>query len=224
MARKRRPRTGEARQTRQPFAIDKLPAEWRDRIVAWRAKWLTWEQVEEETKNFEWKKLEESDPEFALSHFADKRIPHTTLHRWYDVRMVQELAQAKEERAISQQIVERFAALGFKKLDESVKNALTDVVFKQRRLSADPAKFQEALEGLALVLTRFKRTEIAKQRVELESKKLERILRTAEKETNEAAKKIGKGGKLTIDDINRLRERTFGLPAIKRNVAAGTAA
>src|SRR6266851_573189 len=220
----RRPRTGEKRETQQPFAIDKLPTEWREQIVKWRAKWLAWEQIEEETKNFEWKKLEESDPELALSHFADKRIPHTTLHRWYDVRMVQELKEADEERAISLQIVELFAALGFENLDESVKNALTDVVFKQRRLSADPAKFQEALEGLALVLTRFKRTDIAKQRVELESKKLEQIIRIAEKETNEAAKKIGKGGKLTIDDINRLRERTFGLPPVERKSAAGTAA
>ncbi|SRR6266404_2425510 len=224
MARKQRPRTGEKRETRQPFAIDKLPSAWRDKIIGWRAKWLTWEQIEEETKNLEWAKLEEAEPELVLSHFADKRIPHSTLHRWYDVRFSQEREEAEKERAISLQIVEQFAALGFDNLDESVKNALADVVFKQRRLSADPAKFQEALEGLALVLTRFKRTEIAKQRVELESKKLDEITRRAEKATNEAAKKITKGGKLTIDDINRLRERTFGLPPVKRGAAAGSAA
>src|SRR6266478_4263241 len=43
-----RPLTGDARKTRQPFAIDKLPSAWRDRIIALRAKWLTWEQIEEE--------------------------------------------------------------------------------------------------------------------------------------------------------------------------------
>ena len=81
-----------------------------------------------------------------------------------------------------------------------------------------------ALLDLSLKLTRDKRTEIAKERVELDRKKLEEFIRKADKSTNEAAKKIGKGGKLTIDDINRLRERTFGLPPVKRSTAAGPAA
>src|SRR5260370_34035804 len=84
-----RPLTGDARKTRQPFAIDKLPSEWRDRICALRAKYATWEQIEEESRRFDWAKLEQEDPELVLSHFADKRIPHSTLHRWYDVRVEQ---------------------------------------------------------------------------------------------------------------------------------------
>src|SRR5216683_7378936 len=122
----RRPRTGEKRETQQPFAIDKLPTEWREQIVKWRAKWLTWEQIEEETKNFEWKKLEESDPELALSYFADKRIPHTTLHRWYDVQVAQKLEEIEEERAASLAVARKFSDQGYDKLDDAVKNALAD--------------------------------------------------------------------------------------------------
>src|SRR5229473_1740284 len=90
-----RPKTGEARKTRQPFAIDKLPSSWRDQIIAWRAKWLTWEQIEEETASFEWDKLPE---EFSLSLFADRRIPHSTLHRWYDVQVEQKAEEIEAER------------------------------------------------------------------------------------------------------------------------------
>jgi hypothetical protein len=220
MTRKQRPKTGEPRKVRQPFAIDKLPSSWRDRIIALRAKWLTWEQIEEETTRFEWDKLPE---EVSLSHFADRRIPHSTLHRWYDVQVEQKLEEIEGERAASLAIADKFATAGYEKLDESVKNALADVVFAHAKDSDDPQKFHAALADLALALTRFRRIEIAKDRVALERKKLDEITRRAEKETNDAAKKISKGGKLTIDDINRLRERTFGLPPVQRSTAAGPA-
>lgn len=221
MARKQRPKTGEERKTRQPFAIDKLPSEWRDRIIALRAKWLTWEQIEEESTRFEWDKLPE---ELSLSHFADRRIPHSTLHRWYDVQVAQKADEIERQRAASALIADKFAAAGYEKLDESVKNALADVVFSHGMNSEDPQKFHAALADMALALTRFRRIEIAKDRVALERKKLDEITRRAEKETNDAAKKISKGGKLTIDDIDRLRERTFGLPPVQRKPAAGPAA
>jgi hypothetical protein len=217
---RRRPRTGEARKVRQPFAIDKLPSEWRDRIIALRAKWLTWEQIEEETTRFEWDKLPD---EIGIALFADRRIPHSTLHRWYDVQVEQKFEEIALERKASQAIAEAFAAAGYENLDESVKNALADVVFRHVKDSGDPEKFHAALADLALALTRFRRIEIAKDRVALERKKLDEITRRAEKETNDAAKKISKGGKLTIDDINRLRERTFGLPPVQRSTAAGPA-
>src|SRR6266404_1780912 len=117
MARRQRPKTGEARKTRQPFAIDKLPSEWRDHIIALRAKWLTWEQIEEETRKLDWEKLEQSEPELVLSHFADKRIPHSTLHRWYDVQVEQKLEEIEAERKASLAVAEKFAAAGYKDLD-----------------------------------------------------------------------------------------------------------
>lgn len=221
MARKERPKTGEPRKTHQPFAIDKLPSSWRDQIIAWRAKWLTWDQIEQETTSFEWEKLPE---ELSLSHFADRRIPATTLHRWYDVQVAQKLEEIAIESRASQAIAEAFAAGGFEKLDGSVINALRDVVFTHAKDAADPEKFRAALSDLALTLTRFRRTEIAKQRAELDSKKFTELVAKANKATNDAAKKISKGGKLTVDDIDRIRERTFGLPPVQRSTAAGPAA
>ena len=221
MAGRQRPKTGEARKTRQPFAIDKLPTAWRDRIKALRAKWVPWEEIEEETRNFDWKSLEESETEIVFAYFADKRIPHSTLHRWYDVQVEQKEEGIARERGASRAIAEAFAKAGYENLEETVKNALTDVVLAHVKDSDDSQKLAGALQELALVLTRFKRTEIAKERVDLDKKKLDEIIHRADKSTNEAAAKIGKGGKLTIDDINRLRERTFGLPPVQRIAAAG---
>src|SRR5260370_40653547 len=107
-----RPKTGEPRQTRQPFAIDKLPSAWRDRIIALRARWLTWEQIEQESTTWEWDKLDE---ELALSHFADKRIPHSTLHRWYDVQVAQKLEEIEEERVASREIAAILGKGGYEK-------------------------------------------------------------------------------------------------------------
>ncbi|MGH7936716.1 MAG: hypothetical protein ACREF8_06880 [Chthoniobacterales bacterium] len=216
-----RPRTGEKRAVRQPFAIDKLPSAWRDQIIAWRAKWLTWEQIEEATKNLDWKKLEESDPELALSHFADKRIPKSTLHKWYDVQVAQKAEEIEAERQASLAIAEKFSQGGYEKLDESVKNALADVVFRHAKDSADSESFRKALADLAWILARNRQLDIQKERAELagrkvglEEKKFEELRSKADKATNEAAAKIGKGRTLTIDDINRIRERALGLPPV----------
>ncbi len=140
------------------------------------------------------------------------------------MQVEQKLEEIEQERKASLAIAEKLGGAGYEKLDESVKNAMADAVFTHAKDSGDPAKFQEALGNLALALTRFRRIEIAKERLALESRKLDEFISRANKATNDAAKKISKGGKLTLDDINRLRERTFGLPPIERKSAAGTAA
>jgi hypothetical protein len=51
--------------------------------------------------------------------------------------------------------------------------------------------------------------ETEKRRLELE---IERSRRAIEEATDEAKRKIGSGEQLTLEDINRIRERTFGSP------------
>jgi hypothetical protein len=220
MTRKQRPKTGESRATHQPFAIDKLPSAWRDRIIGLRAKWMTWEQISQETTAWEWEKL--SDAQRAL--FEERRIPLTTLHRWYDVQVQQKLTEIAAERQASLAIAAKLGAGGYEKLDESVKNALADVVFSHAKDSSDPELFRKALGELGWLLARNRQLDIAKMKVEVEKQKVDELIGRAEKATHDAAKKLGKGARLTLEDINRLRERTFGLPPIERSAAAGTPA
>jgi len=214
------PKTGQRRKTRQSFAIDKLPSAWRDRIIEARAKWMTWEQIEQETAAWKWDEL--SDEQRAL--FAERRIPHSTLHRWYDVQVQQKLEEIATERLASLAIATKLGAGGYEKLDQSVKNALADVVFSYAKDSRDPDLFRKALNEMGWLLARNRQLDIAKMKVDVEKQKVDELIARTEKATNEAARKIGKGGSLTLDDINRLRERTFGLPPIEHRVAVGASA
>jgi len=220
MTRKQRPKTGEPRETHQPFAIDKLPSAWRDRVVGLCAKWMTWAQIEQETTAWEWDKLTGEQ----MKLFPERRIPLSTLHRWYDVQVQQKLTEIAAERQASLAIATKLGAGGYEKMEQSVKNAIADVVFSYAKDSSDPDLFRKALTELGWLLARNRQLDIAKLKVEVEKQKVDELIGRAEKATHDAAKKLGKGARLTLEDINRLRERTFGLPPIERSAAAGTAA
>ncbi|HUS95754.1 MAG TPA: hypothetical protein VMX97_03330 [Hyphomicrobiaceae bacterium] len=56
-----------------------------------------------------------------------------------------------------------------------------------------------------------RQNELKGRQVEMQVEKMRRDLEEA---THEATSKIGKGEAVTVDDINRIRERTFGLPPL----------
>jgi hypothetical protein len=202
----RRPRTGERRKTRQPFAIDSLAPEVRDEILKARAGGATWEETAE-----------------RASKVAGSSIAVSVAHRWYDVRVeqVQKEVMAQSERA--REIAAAFAGKGFKDLPEATVNALSAQVFTLME-SKGGAEFEASLGKLAMVLSKLITAQAKQKQVELAEKKFKDLTVNAEKTTNEAAAKLGKGKPVTLEDINRLRERTFGLPPIERVAAAGPAA
>jgi hypothetical protein len=206
------PKTGERRKTHRPFAIDKLPSEWRERIIALRAKWMPWERIEEESAGWEWEKL----PADQQQLYPKRRIPMRTAHRWYDVQVSQKLREIEAERVASLEVAAKFGAGGYEKLDESVKTAIADVVFSHAKGSSDPEHFRKTLVELGWLLARNRQLDIAKEKVDVERMKVEELTARGNRATLEAAKKLGEGRKLTIDDINHIRERTFGLPPIER--------
>jgi len=61
---------------------------------------------------------------------------------------------------------------------------------------------------------------IRRRQLDLLERKLERAENALEETTNEAAKKLGEGKALTLDDINRIRQRALGLPP--KRAGAGT--
>ena len=201
----RRPRTGEKRSSQQPFAIDKLPESVRIEIQKRRAKGHTWQEIAE-----------------ASEKFAGKSLAVSTLQRWYDVRVAQVQKEVLQQAERSRQFAATFAGKEFKDLPDSTMNALASQVFDVMEKQGQ-AGFEESLGNLGIVLAKMiaaqsasKRAEIEGQKIELAKKKFEDLKSKADKVTNEAAAKIGKGRKLTIDDINRLRERAFGLPPVQR--------
>jgi hypothetical protein len=175
----------------------------RDEILALRAQGKTWEEIES-----------------ASVKFAGQRLPHTSLHRWYDLRVeqVQREVLAQAERA--RQLAAAFAQRGFSELPEATVNALSSEVFGLME-SASIQDREKALGNLLFLLTKLMTARAKEKYVEIESRKLdlarrkfEELKQNADRATNEAAAKLGKGKALTLADINRIRERVLGLDPI----------
>lgn len=94
--------------------------------------------------------------------------------------------------------------------------------------AADVVSFSQAERRMDLDERKTKaierRNELQKEKNDLQRSQQEfqeKKWRTAlEAATDEAKEKLGKGENLTIDDINRIRERTFGLPAVEQTTEA----
>jgi hypothetical protein len=208
----RAPRTGEKRKVRQPLKIDKLSQAVRDAILKARADGATWEETAELA---------------TKANAGGLMLPPSQVHRWYDLRVEQVHREVLAQAERAQVVAAAFVGKTFEDLPESAVNALGSEVFAITGAET-PAEREKGLSNLVFLLSGMIKAQAAKKRVELESEKIElakkkfdELKEKADKATHDAAKKLGNGRGLTIDDINRIRERTFGLPPVQRSAAAG---
>jgi hypothetical protein len=221
-----RRKTGQKPQVRQPLKIDKLPLEVRDEIQKLRAAGRTWIEIEELSAKFvKWESL--STP--VLELFPDMRLPHSSLQRWYDLRVEQVKAETMAQAEKSRELAASFAGMKFEKLPAAVESALSDQIFSLMEASdmGSRSKAITELQKLARLLVQQKRLEIMDERTKAETKRVELLERDFEirkkkfdEETDKAARKAQRGKAITTDDINRIRERTFGLPPVAGSTAA----
>jgi hypothetical protein len=230
---KPRPRTGEKRRTNLPLKIDRLPLEIRDAIQYLKnGCGKTWQEIEELSAlpyNADWKSGKggfvnwKSLPTPVLELFPDLRLPHSNLHRWYDLRVSQVTQETLRRAGQARAIAEGFAKSVVENGDEAVLNAARDQIMSILAEDASPEgrmRAAKALIGLGVVLQEARLNTIKERQVAVDERKIqvieqrERIARQKlEAETEKAAKKL-KTGDLTVEDINRLRERVFGLPPL----------
>jgi hypothetical protein len=164
-------RTGEARKVRQPLGIDRLPLAIQDRIRAARIAGRTWMEIEQQSPKWaEW--AEATEEQRAI--FPDLRLPHTNLHRWYDLR-VEQVIQEQEQRAqAAHAAAEKLAARGFSNLTASVKHALGEAVFELMNANAAaPDEIVEALTDVGHLLVKVDRNDLKREEIEQEKQKIE---------------------------------------------------
>jgi hypothetical protein len=166
-----------------------------------------------------WDKL----PPGVVKAFPKRRLPHSNLHRWYDLKVKQgqkeTLVRAEQARVIARV----FAEAGIDKVDEAVMNTLRDLVFGMMHQQSDEAR-SLMVEYLLRYGGRDERAKanaikersitIAERKLALMEKDTELKRKRLERETEGAAKKLNKGGGVTIEDINRIRECVFGLAPV----------
>jgi hypothetical protein len=229
---KPRPKTGEQRRTKQPLKIDRLPQSAQEAIQALYGRGRTWVEIAEQSArpySAEWEKdgggfidWPNVDPD-ALDLFPGLCLAKSSLQRWFDLRVSQVRAQVMAESTKAREWAAAFAGNDLAGSNAAVMNAMRDQVFTLMRQvgPGDQEKFLDALNQLSLTMSRLQRVDLQAKRVEVDARKL-KILeeretlqrKQLEAETEGAAKKLSKG-ELTVEDINRLRERVFGLPPVE---------
>lgn len=223
---KPKPKTGEARKSRQPLKIDLLPQSARDAIETLYDRGRTWLEIAGRSAQpysekwltdgggfIHWESLDLK----VLEQFPEMRLAKSSLQRWFDLRV----AQSRKQVLIESAQARAFAGGDLPEGNAAVINALRDQVFNliQSAGVGDKALFATGLKDLTLAMSRMQRVELQAKRVDVDARKMKlledreaRARQAVDESTKEAARKGT--GQFSIEDINLLRERTFGLPPL----------
>ena len=220
-------KTGETRKTNQPLKIDRLPVSVHEAILHLRnVEGKTWQEIEDRSAEpvgiglsgfVEWEKLETP----VLELFPQMRIPHSNLHRWYDLRVEQVRRDVLNRSAQAREIAQAFSKSVVEGGDEAVLNAARDTfmsILTEDATVKGRTSAAKSLISLAEVMQGVRANDIKERKVSVDERKMAQLEKEADarrkrmdEETEKLSKKASKG-EVTRDDINRLRERVFGLP------------
>lgn len=239
---RRRPRTGEKRRTNLPLKIDKLiaaqPAAGEAILYLKNTLGKTWAEIEEQSARpysekwvtdlggfVNWEAL----PTHALELFPGLSLPHSNLHRWHDLRIRQVMDETMARSAQARELAQAFAKSVVAKDDEAVLNAARDQFMSVLAEDASPKGRIAAAKGLialSVVMNDARGNSIKRDKVDIDRRRIKlledreaKLRAKFEAETKKAAEQVA-DGRFGIEDVNRIRERVFGLPPISVETAA----
>lgn len=208
---KSRPKTGERRQIRQPLKIDKLPVEMRDRIQAERAAGRTWEEIEEMSPEFaEWDKV----PDAAKKLFPDGFLPHTTLARWWDLRVDQVRREVMKQAEAAKGLAVAFAGRSMEQTPEAVMNAYRDLIFSvlEQSDAKSKSKVIKNLADLGWLVNDSRKVEIKERAQKTAERALELRVEQMTAKVVTLKKDVEKK-KLTPGELKKKLDEIYGLGA-----------
>lgn len=227
---KTRPRTGEKRRTQQPLKIDRLPVEIREAIQHLHNNanktWLDIEELSALPYNSEWRTKGggfvnwDALPTPILELFPDMKLPHTNLHRWYDLRVRQVNAEVQARSAQARELALAFAKSVVAGDDGAVLNAARDQLMSILAEDTSPKARMNATKGLialAEMMQERRLNDIKERKVATDERRIRMLedrealtRRKLEAEAAKASKKLERG-QLTKQDLETLAQRTFGI-------------
>jgi hypothetical protein len=168
---------------RRFLRLDRLPLALLDRIRAERVQGHTWDEIEHASP--QWPEWEQATPE-VLAGFPGRRLSHSSLtpqqaksglvggpaQRWYDLRVEQVRSERNEQAVSAWAFADRLADSGIPNLGVALKNALSESVFRLALEGGDEPQVRDQLCRLAQVISALDRDEIARQKLELERRKV----------------------------------------------------
>jgi hypothetical protein len=188
----KRPRAREPRKTLLPLSIDLLPMEVLEAIKRLRSDHnLSWEEIERLSSLPYGEKWEarigsagfvnwDAMPRPVLEKFPDLHLPHSNLHRWYSLRVLQVRREVSERMQLARDFAKVFADAGIEKADEAVTNAVRDAVFVMLQESNDKKGRVVAAKALLVlrdVMNGVKANAIKERKVKVDEGRLELLER-----------------------------------------------
>lgn len=221
-------KTGETRKTKQPLKIDRLPTEVIDAILFLRntrgKPWLEIEAQSAEKYSKSWKlkggfvnwaKM----PADVLALFPLKKLPHSNLQRWWDLRVSQVQANVERMALQAREISAVFANAVKSDDKDSVIAATKDIllgILAEDGSVGGRAAVAEGLTELASVMERGVTNKLRERVVAIAERKVQALEKREkaaqaklEAESQQLKKKATKGA-ITAEDVDRLYERVFG--------------
>lgn len=221
-ATRKRPATGDARKTHHPLKIDRLPMDVQQAICQLYNAGCTWAEIEQLSK------LTKKDGGFVdwdallaevLELFPGRYIPHSNLHRYYDLRIQQVKQNVLERSEQARVVAEAFAGSVIEGGESAVLFAARDTimtVLAEDNSSGGRAKAAKALTSLAEVMQSVRRNDIKERQVALAERVMQmkldaikqkagEILKTADGEPVEGAVQ------LTRDEVLQKVREIYGV-------------
>jgi hypothetical protein len=202
---KPRAKTGDKRLRNQPLLIDRLSNDVHNEILRLRATGNTWPQIEELSREFvPWDEL----PPLLVEKFPGRKLPHSNLHRWYDLRVDQVQKEILAESEHAREIASVFAKAAMSGANEAVINAARDLIFKMLHQGDIKSQSQvtKALISLADVMQRARANDIRQSKVDLEKERIEIVRTKLLGLKNDVQKK-----KLSSDELKQKLDEIYGL-------------
>ena len=163
------PKSGEPRRLHRLLRLDRLPLALLDRIRAERAQGHTWDEIEQVSP--QWPEWEQAAPE-VLAGFPGRHLPHTSLQRWYDLRVQQVQRERAAQAAAAEDFAAQLAERRIPNLGTAIKDALGESVLRLVQEGGDEQRLRDELCRLAQVVSALDRDELARQKLELERRKV----------------------------------------------------
>jgi hypothetical protein len=195
--------------------MDKLPQEILDRVMQERAAGRTWDEIEAMSPRFdEWQKTDE----VVRAEFPGLKLPHTTLQRWYDIRVDQVKREVLADQARAREIAALFAGKDFKELPEAVRNAIGDQLFSMMQNADADSRVMVTKGLLALgdLLNEQRKTEIKERKQKVDERALQLKIEQVREKAGKLKKDVdGRGAKkpLSPEELKKRVDEIYGLTA-----------
>jgi len=207
---------------RQPLKMDKVPQLLLDRVMQERAAGRTWMEIEELSPKFEeWGKVEQGNKDeylLAFKLFPGGRIPHTTLQRWYDLRVEQVKNEVLANQVRAREIAALFAGKEMKDLPETVRAALSDQIFGLMQSTDEKHRTQaiSSLLNLGVLLNEQRKVQLKERQVETLERTLQMKIEAMREKVAALKKDVegsGKKKQLSPEELKQRVDEIYGLSA-----------